>query len=77
MGPMIDSKLRRRYVYMADHEWNWLKREAASRGVTVSSIIRGSAMLLAAAPTLIDRASGAARVLEGGKDDPLPADIDG
>ena len=36
---MTDSKLRRRYVYMSDDEWAWLKQQAGL-DATISSVVR-------------------------------------
>ena len=40
MAPLIEPKLRRRYVYMSDQDWAWLKAEARSREVTISALLR-------------------------------------
>lgn len=41
---MDDPKLRRRYVYMNDDEWAWLKDRAGGAGVTMSQIVRDAVL---------------------------------
>lgn len=35
-----DDKLRRRYVYITDQQWQKLRERAAARGITMSAYLR-------------------------------------
>jgi len=37
---MTEAKLRRRYVYMSDEEWAWLRDQSNWPAVTISSVVR-------------------------------------